>query len=293
MHLPPFDREGTWYKGNLHTHTTQSDGALSLSEALDWYRAHGYDFLAVTDHWIWTPTELRDDGLLVVSGIELGSRDWHIVGIGGAQPPETVLGEANAIFDHFDSSGGVAVLAHPYWSGIPSHRIAQWHVSVMEVYNASCENVQGLGCSRVHWDERLQEGARIWGVAVDDVHWRDGAEGKGYVMVHAASLTEEAIVAALRAGHFYASTGPAIHDLFLDTGEDGRLFLNVSCSPCSMITFHAAGPRGRRFIAPSGETLTSARLEVKPEQVYVRVECQDAAGGIAWTNPVFCANLFT
>jgi len=46
MHFAnPFSSPGIWYKGNLHTHTTQSDGGLAPEEAADLYRKAGYDFL--------------------------------------------------------------------------------------------------------------------------------------------------------------------------------------------------------------------------------------------------------
>lgn len=32
----PFSLPGRWLKGNLHTHTIQSDGALSPADALGW-----------------------------------------------------------------------------------------------------------------------------------------------------------------------------------------------------------------------------------------------------------------
>ena len=40
-----------WYKGNLHTHTTNSDGAYTPEETIALYKSKGYDFLALTDHW--------------------------------------------------------------------------------------------------------------------------------------------------------------------------------------------------------------------------------------------------
>ncbi len=40
-----------WYKGNLHTHSTNSDGRLSPEEVIRLYREEDYDFLALTDHW--------------------------------------------------------------------------------------------------------------------------------------------------------------------------------------------------------------------------------------------------
>ena len=39
-----------WYKGNLHTHTINSDGDSSPDAVARWYKEHRYDFLALTDH---------------------------------------------------------------------------------------------------------------------------------------------------------------------------------------------------------------------------------------------------
>lgn len=50
-----FIKPGKWYKGNLHSHSTASDGSFSPEELADCYREKGYDFIAITDHnkfWI-------------------------------------------------------------------------------------------------------------------------------------------------------------------------------------------------------------------------------------------------
>lgn len=39
-----------WYKGNLHTHSLWSDGDDFPERISAWYRDHGYDFLAISDH---------------------------------------------------------------------------------------------------------------------------------------------------------------------------------------------------------------------------------------------------
>ena len=39
-----------WFKGNLHTHTYWSDGDEYPEMVLDWYKTHGYDFIALSDH---------------------------------------------------------------------------------------------------------------------------------------------------------------------------------------------------------------------------------------------------
>ncbi len=39
-----------WYKGNLHTHSYWSDGDEFPEMIMDWYKSHGYNFLALSDH---------------------------------------------------------------------------------------------------------------------------------------------------------------------------------------------------------------------------------------------------
>lgn len=39
-----------WWKGNLHTHSLWSDGDQFPEMIADWYRSHGYHFLALSDH---------------------------------------------------------------------------------------------------------------------------------------------------------------------------------------------------------------------------------------------------
>ncbi|MGV3773309.1 MAG: PHP domain-containing protein [Verrucomicrobiales bacterium] len=41
---------GTWWKGNLHTHTLWSDGDDYPEMVIDWYQKRGYNFLALSDH---------------------------------------------------------------------------------------------------------------------------------------------------------------------------------------------------------------------------------------------------
>ena len=67
-------------RGNLHAHTTFSDGRHTVEEVVARYRDLGYDFLAITDHddrvsedyWFRIPA--GDDRLMVLSGIELDYR---------------------------------------------------------------------------------------------------------------------------------------------------------------------------------------------------------------------------
>jgi hypothetical protein len=44
------DPQPRWFKGNLHTHSLWSDGNDYPEMIADWYRRHGYQFLALSDH---------------------------------------------------------------------------------------------------------------------------------------------------------------------------------------------------------------------------------------------------
>jgi hypothetical protein len=48
--LPVADAKPEYRKGNLHTHSLWSDGDDFPEMIADWYKRHGYDFLALTDH---------------------------------------------------------------------------------------------------------------------------------------------------------------------------------------------------------------------------------------------------
>ena len=81
------ENRGNWYKGNLHMHTTMSDGVLDPVEAINVYREAGYDFIAITDHRkIGHPWQ--DGSFLILPGVEWDTGDavhmpvYHILGIG-------------------------------------------------------------------------------------------------------------------------------------------------------------------------------------------------------------------
>jgi hypothetical protein len=46
----PSDPAPRWWKGNLHTHSLWSDGNDFPEMIAEWYRTHGYNFLAISDH---------------------------------------------------------------------------------------------------------------------------------------------------------------------------------------------------------------------------------------------------
>ena len=289
----PFARPGQWYKGQLHVHSTVSDGKRTPEEVAGWYRQRGYHFLALTDHGVLTEGRTMAGDFITLGGIEVDGVDpqsgmYHLVGLGLEGPPgvgsrETI--PAQEAIDRLRAAGGLVFMAHPYWSGqMSKDLLGQQGCTGLEVYNGGCEVDDARGFSTVHWDDLLAAGHCLWGLAVDDAHWRDGDHdaGLGWVWVKAAALTQAAILEALERGRFYASSGPEIQEVWLEDGQ-----VHARCSPVVAIDFVGNGRFSRRIAAPPGETLTRASYKLRTGQRYVRVACQDSGGHWAWSNPIF------
>jgi hypothetical protein len=290
----PFTRPGHWFKGSLHIHSTVSDGHLKPDEVIGWYRKRGYHFLALTDHGVWSQAQSLGEDLITLSGLEVEQFDplsgrYHLVGLGQTRPPALGTGECLPLQEAIDSlrgAGGLVSLAHPYWTGqMSGDLLALEGCFALEIYNGGCELDDAKGFSTVHWDDLLAAGRWLWGLAVDDAHWRNGDRdaGLGWIWVKAPELTQRAILQALEEGCFYASTGPQIHHLQVDAvrGE-----ITVRCSASVAIDFVGNAWLSRRMTAPPGERLTQASYRCRKAQRYVRIACQDSQGGWAWSNPV-------
>jgi hypothetical protein len=291
-HANPFLLGGHWYKGNTHCHTTLSDGKREPGRAAQWYRDHQYDFLVFTDHYSTDAAlESMPDGILVIPGIELDAIDprrgeYHLVGLGVRSytaPRQSDLPLQTAI-DRVRALNGLAVLAHPHWMGLRSDDLNDIAgLTALEVFNQTCELINGKGLSDTIWDELLAEKFSLAGIAVDDTHWAERDDpGGGWLMVNAPACTEESILRAIARGHFWSTTGPALHKVWLD----GKI-VRVECSPVKIINFIAQGRHGYTERAQPGNLLTHASYELTGQEIFIRIEIIDAQGNRAWSNPFY------
>ncbi|MBM4436357.1 MAG: CehA/McbA family metallohydrolase [Actinobacteria bacterium] len=285
----PFGIPGRWYKGNLHTHSTNSDGAKSPADAVAWYQDQGYDFLALTDHRVLTDTSgFRRADFLTIPGMELHGPDpttgenYHIVGLGitsfersnDAWLREEAIARVNG-------DGGIAFMGHPYWLGqTAAHLQGLTGFVGLEVFNSVCDVHRAKGFSNETWDAYLLEQGLTWGLATDDSHWKYAEEGRGWVMVRASDLSVVGVLAALRKGHFYSTMGPAFEDVRFDGSQ-----VIVRCAPVRRISVMAARAKGANARAPAGGALTELVHPLKGVERYVRIEIEDHQGRVAWTNP--------
>jgi predicted metal-dependent phosphoesterase TrpH len=278
----------TRYKINLHTHTKQSDGRVSVEEACAKYKSAGYDAIAITDHWFFTNEFGADSGLKVISGAEYnilvnGTKDglFHIVGIGLDYDPglEKTASAQDAI-DAINKANGLAIIAHPAWSlNTPFHIESLKNVDTLEIYNAvsNCHHSRRPDSSLIV-DMLGARGKFFNLIATDDAHYYDGDECNSFIMVECESLDKNAIIFAIKNGKFYASQGPEVHAY--KEGDE----IVVKCSPCSEIAFLSDWVWSARIFV--GENLTEARYKTVSQENYVRVQVKDKEGKLAWTNSI-------
>ena len=302
-----FTSPGQFWRGNLHTHSTRSDGVLAPAEVCRRYKAEGYDFLALTDHFIGDygypivdTVPFRDAAFTTILGAELhsGAQEngemWHILAVGlpaDFAPSHTpawrpVPGQESgpALAARAVAAGAFVAVAHPQWSGLTVADAASiTSAHAVEIYNHGCY----AGCDRADGtaiaDQLLEAGRKLTLIATDDAHFYEPDHFGGWVMVKAVKNTPEALLAALKAGDFYSSQGPELRSV--------RVFedrVEVNCSAVVSVIVQGHGMAAR---ATHGQSMTTAvvslngRFEGSP---YLRVTVIDAAGKKAWSNPIMC-----
>ena len=281
--------DGVWLRGNLHMHTTRSDGRLSFEDAVARYEQAGYDFIAVTDHWVRSESGTTAGGMLLLSGCEYNIGEtvqegvYHIVGVGMERAPalERTEKSPQRIIDEIRAAGGVAILAHPACSLNSAEDVARLTgLCGTEIYNTTSAvppNVRPY--SGLFVDQLASLGVLLPCMGADDAHRYVNDATVCSIMVHAREKSHEAVMEAIRAGDFYATMGPSVA-LTVENGE-----AVVTCSPAAQVEFHSDAVWNDRRVT-QGEGITTARCRLLPFETFVRAEVVDSEGRRAFSSPV-------
>ncbi len=300
-----FTAPGQFWRGNLHTHSDRSDGILPPAEVCRRYAAQGYDFIALTDHFVglWNyplvdTRPFRTEGFTTILGAELHSGAmangelWHILAVGlpldfapSNSPDFRPIPDqetAAQIAQRAVDAGAFVAIAHPQWSGLTladARGVTAAHA--VEIYNHGC----AVGADRADGfaiaDLLLTEGRRLSLIATDDAHFTEPDHFGGWVMVKATENTPEALLAALKAGMFYSSQGPELRGI-----EVTDKAVTVSASAVDTVIVQGAGTGA---VAVHGRSMTEATVNIARlgDSAWLRVTVIDAAGRRAWSNPIW------
>ena len=167
-----FSECGNWYKGNLHSHTTNSDGHLTPAESVRMFRDHGYSFLAFTDHDRYSDyrTDFDGDDFIIIPGYEASAvlyKDFglkkrvkvhHVNALLGTSrmvreareplpehleilPQRVYFKEWNGaavlrdMVERMRGMGFIAMYNHPVWSRVSEYEFAGrgWHLRARNI----------------------------------------------------------------------------------------------------------------------------------------------------------------
>lgn len=298
MHALPFAKPGRFWKGNLHTHSTRSDGQLTPEQVCHLYRQEGYDFIALTDHFMerydfpLTDTRpWRTDDFTTILGAELHTGQtelgnlWHILAVGLPLdfPAPTADETGPQITARALEAGAYVAAAHPQWYTLTEADILSLgDIHAIEVFNGVAVDHNDRAHSWHIADILLNRGYHYTACATDDFHSNPQYNdfGQGWVWVKSESLAPEALLAALKAGEYYASTGPQLHDIQVEPGKK----ISVHCSPVSRILVTG---KGSETLRTYGNGLTEAEFNLESfNSPYCRVTVRDVMGKRAWSNPI-------
>jgi hypothetical protein len=293
----------TFQKGNVHTHTTRSDGVDRPEDVIAWYRVHGYRFLALTDHNVRVAPSayaaLQDDEFRLLPGEEISmtgaGRQVHVNALCSRR---TIGGGAFATaadalvwaLSEVDAQGAIGLVNHPNFDRALSSDtiVSAPGASLLEIQSGHpyvfSDGIDGRPSHEALWDSVLTQGLAPMGVAVDDTHRVSSCgdppayPGAGWVEVFSASNREGELCEALRRGRLYASTGAELVRIRVERGS------------------YTVWPRDAArvsFVSAQGTTLRTVDVEpggmasyaLRGDEPYVRSRIRTASGG-AWTPAV-------
>jgi hypothetical protein len=170
------------------------------------------------------------------------------------------------------------VVPHPAWSALSDADLAEvspFHA--IEVWNATADDHNGRPDSSHSWRVLLESDRSIGAIAADDTHLRPerADAGRAWTMIKAAG--PDGLVHGLRAGAYYASTGPVLHDVLMD-GND----VVVASSPARRAWLCGTGFTS---VARYGVGATEWRFPFdRLGSAWATLTLEDEWGRRAWTN---------
>ena len=325
MEIRGFTKHGEWHKGNLHSHTTNSDGLLTPQQMTKLYRKKGYSFICISDHDFYTDyrAEFNRSDFKILPGYEASAflfedetsgrclKAHHMNAIlgtsamqeqapkkrpehGTAIPLRHYFGSwdgaavAKEMADDLRSMGFIATYNHPVWSRVHVEEFMHAeNIFAMEILNYNGVNESGTGYDTYIWDTMLRSGRRMLGLATDDNHnWGTFNDTfGGYIVLKAEQLNHDEIIRNLLSGNYYSSSGPEIYDWGV---SDDTVY--IECSKVNRINFivgNALSDGTTVLSRTLKDKIHGASYKLHGHESYVRVECIDKHWRTAWTNPIF------
>ena len=295
-------------KGNLHTHSIESDGDASPEDVYRFYRDHGYQFVAITDHnhlvdpktYAW----LERPRFKIVPGEEITmqaeGKEVHVNALClSTKIPGGAFDTKKAALEHAiygaAAQGAIALINHPNFGAaldLGDLLDGGRHATLLEIWSGHPYVYSaGDGDRPSHetlWEASLSRGVPFVGVAVDDMHAlhapsrseKSAAPLRGWIETYAvpgAPVELATLCEHIRRGELYASNGPSIERIRVA----GRSFEIWPTDASAEITFLGTG--GRVLEHRHADETGRVSYELDESEPWVRARVETPDGKHAWT----------
>ena len=184
---------------DLHLHTTYSpDGEMTPGDLVRTAVSKGLNGVAITDHNSTRGiNEAREEakkfeGFLVIPGMEVSSKEGHILALGVESPIMSGLGVAETV-EKIRAAGGLPVASHPFrrFTGIGEDCIRTARFEALEVLNGRSPSRKNLKACRLAMDLKLGLSAGSDGHKVSEV-------GRCYLVAESDPGSEDGFLEMIR-----------------------------------------------------------------------------------------------
>ncbi|WP_131677579.1 CehA/McbA family metallohydrolase [Arcticibacter eurypsychrophilus] len=309
-----------WYRGDLHTHTLNSDGKRTQQELIDEAKEKHLDYIVSTEHNTNSANlswgRYNTENLLIINGEEVTSTEyghWNAIGLNADTyidwrftPEQNRIGQMISKVHH---DGGLSVINHPFFNVkyINSFYYDADLFDCIEVWNGTWNGLNNLALE--WWDKQLRMGKKKIAIGASDTHKKTGSPnnlGIPQTVVYASGLSKKAIINGIRQGKVYVTSLDGIDldlsvatkdknaglgdTLLLSEGQNFNVLLKLKNCPNAIITLHSDSGLIKSYTVKTSNESMNWKLSGSAYR-YLRVEVRTSKGDLlAFTNPVWLRN---
>lgn len=244
----PAPTEAAWYVGEMHSHSTESDGNWPIATLCENLASDGAQFVFLTDHNTMSghrnPPEVP---ITLVPGCELTTFFGHYPTYGVASAPvwhqRGEVRDFRAISDEVRTLGGMIGAAHPFVPGDPLCTGCRMRadldpslIDTMEVWYRRWDS-PGVDNEAAYalWNRFWHEGHHVTAVGARDVHREEQRHpfpgDMPFTAIFAEANTPTAIFAGLRRREVVISGGPMLDLRLIGQSQSARIGGELRESP--------------------------------------------------------------
>lgn len=222
-------KENSLYFGDLHTHSTASDGEFDIYALAKRAKQRGLQFLAVSNHNNYSENlNLPNiDGITLIHAVEWTHYMGHVNFFGVKKPFDKSFiandeEEKDAIIDYAKKAGAIVSANHPHCRYCPYKWQLEDAFEFVEIWNGPMRSDE---TKSIEWfKEQIFKGKRLVAIGGSDYHRRKSfvTLGNPVTAIVAKSRSEAELLDGIKKGHCFVTK--SVKGVVLEIDVDGKTF---------------------------------------------------------------------